>query len=364
MIGPTLGFYFGRRILNAILAIFGIAFAIVFMFDFLDLIRSTIDRPSFRWATAFQTSFFRVPVFSELVLPFATLFGAMAAFLALSRKLELVVARAAGISVWQFTAPAVLVAAGLGLFASLVYNPLAAAMKDHSDRMALVLAGTDRSKGTSDPSKAVWLRQDGEDGESIIRAAQAADRGLHLADVSIYGYDHTGRFRERIEAATADYDDGRWRLTRVDVHTSGHDPQAYDTYHVSTKLKREQVGESLAQPDTVSFWALPSFIEAARNAGLPAYQFELQYQSLLARPLLLVAMVAIAATVSLRVFRFGNIGRMILGGVAAGFVLYVVGEVARGLGGAGMVPPFLAAWSPAVIASSMGFTILLYLEDG
>ncbi|MDK9696732.1 MAG: LPS export ABC transporter permease LptG [Siculibacillus sp.] len=363
MIGPTLGFYFGRRILNAILAIFAVAFAIVFMFDFLDMIRATVDRPSFRWGIAFQASFFRVPAFSEQVLPFATLFGAMAAFLALSRKLELVVARAAGISVWQFTAPAVLVAAGLGLFATLVFNPFAAAMKEHSDRMVLALAGTEK-KTMMDTAQAVWLRQDGEDGESIVRAARAVDRGLHLADVDVFAFDKTGRFRERIEAKAADYEDGRWRLTSAQVYTSGRDPQAFDVYHLSTRLKREQVGESLAQPDTLSFWALPSFIETARNAGLPAYQFELQYQSLLARPLLLVAMVAIAATVSLRVFRFGNIGRMILGGVAAGFVLYVVGEVARGLGGAGMVPPALAAWSPAVVASSMGFTILLYLEDG
>jgi len=363
MIGPTLGLYFGRRILNAVLAIFAIAFAIVFMFDFLDMIRATVDRPSFKWGIAFQASFFRIPTFSEQVLPFATLFGAMTAFLALSRKLELVVARAAGISVWQFTAPALIVAAGLGLFASLVYNPVAASMKEHSDRMVLALAGGEK-KTLIDTSQTVWLRQDGEDGESIIRAARAIDRGLHLAEVVVYAFDKTGKFRERIEAATADYDDGRWRLAEARVFTAGRDPQSFDVYRLSTRLKREQVGESLAQPDTVSFWSLPSFIETARAAGLPAYQFELQYQSLLARPLLLVAMVAIAATVSLRVFRFGNIGRMILGGVAAGFVLYVVGEVARGLGGAGMVPPFLAAWSPAVIASSMGFTILLYLEDG
>ena len=80
--------------------------------------------------------------------------------------------------------------------------------------------------------------------------------------------------------------------------------------------------------------------------------------------LLFAAMVLIAATVSLRVFRFGNIGRLILGGAVAGFVLYVAGELARGLGSVGIVPPILAAWSPAVVASLIGFTILLYQEDG
>ena len=162
----------------------------------------------------------------------------------------------------------------------------------------------------------------------------------------------------------ADHAGDHWDLKKVTIHAHGAAPEPHDTWKLPTRLKREQVGESLAEPDTVSFWALPSFIDAARNAGLPAFQFELQYQLLLSRPLLLVAMVLIAATVSLRVFRFGNIGRMILGGVGAGFVLYVAGELARGLGGAGVVPPVLAAWSPAVIASSIGFTVLLHQEDG
>ena len=362
MIGPTLGRYFGRRILMSILAIFLIAFMIVLLFDFLDMVRANVDRASFRWTTAFLASLCRVPSFSEQVLPFATLFGVMTALLALSRKLELVVARAAGISAWQFLAPAVAVAAALGLFASLVYNPLAAALKERSEALAIELAGD--APRAVEGAREIWLRQNGEDGESIIHALRASDRGLHLAGVTVQSFDQRGLFHQRIEAATADYRDGAWDLTKVQVHAPGAAPQTFETWRLTTRLKREQVGESLSEPDTVSFWALPSFIEAARNAGLPAFQFELQSQLLLARPLLLVAMVLIAATVSLRVFRFGNIGRMILGGVGAGFVLYVAGEVARGLGGAGVVPPILAAWSPAVIASSIGFTVLLHQEDG
>ncbi len=362
MIGPTLGFYFGRRALGSLLAIFVIAFAIVLLFDFLDMVRANVDRPAFTWFTAFLASFCRIPAFSEQVLPFATLFGVMTALLGLSRKSELVVARASGISAWQFLTPAIVVGAGVGLLSTLVYNPVAAALKEKSEAYALQLSG-DRPRSV-DGAKEIWLRQSSDEGEAIIHALRASDRGLHLAGVTIQTFDQRGFFDRRIEAATADHKGDHWDLTDVRILRRGATPEAFPTATIGTRLKREQVGESLAEPDTVSFWALPSFIAAARNAGLPAFQFELQYQLLLARPLLLVAMVLIAATVSLRVFRFGNIGRMILGGVGAGFVLYVAGEVARGLGGAGVVPPVLAAWSPAVIASSIGFTILLHQEDG
>jgi lipopolysaccharide export system permease protein len=363
MIGATLGSYFARRFAKAILLLFGFSFGLVFLFDFLELFRRAADRPDFSVGLVLFASFLRVPSISEQVLPFATLFGAMAAFLGLSRSLELVVARSAGVSVWQFTAPPLAIAVLLGVIATGLYNPLAAAMKDRSDELTVTLFGRDQRLQQQSSSDA-WLRQDGPNGESIMHAEQSLEQGERLAHVTVMTFDRQGRFERRIEAAEARFADGNWVLTDANVRSGGAAPETHATLTIPTYLTAAQIRESLAAPETVSFWALGRYIEAARNAGLPAFGYELQYQSLLARPLLLSAMVLIAGTVSLRVFRFGNIGRLIIGGVTAGFVLYVVGEIARDLGSVGIVPPAVAAWTPAVVASLMGFTILLYQEDG
>jgi lipopolysaccharide export system permease protein len=133
---------------------------------------------------------------------------------------------------------------------------------------------------------------------------------------------------------------------------------------LSTSLTIEQVRDNLASPDSVPFWSLPRLIDSARNAGIPAFRYQLQYHVLLSRPLLLTAMVIVGALVSLRVFRFGNVGAMILSGVLTGFVLYVVNEITRDIGGAGLIAPVVAAWAPGVVATLLGFTVLLYQEDG
>src|SRR5436189_4966038 len=61
-----------------------------------------------------KITLYRVPFITERVLPFAVLVGAMFCYLNLSRRLELVVARSAGISAWQFTAPAIAIALLIG----------------------------------------------------------------------------------------------------------------------------------------------------------------------------------------------------------------------------------------------------------
>lgn len=55
---------------------------------------------------------------------------------------------------------------------------------------------------------------------------------------------------------------------------------------------------------------------------------------------------------------------MILGGVLAGFLLYVVSVLAEVFGGAGLVPPIMAAWSPVIVTMFYGVAFLLSKEDG
>ena len=110
MIAGTLSRYFGWRFLSAVLAVFAGTLVLTAMIDFLELMRRTGDLKDVSAFFIAQITFFRVPFITERVLPFAVLVGAMFCYLNLSRRLELVVARAAGISAWQFIAPAVIIA--------------------------------------------------------------------------------------------------------------------------------------------------------------------------------------------------------------------------------------------------------------
>ncbi len=363
MVGSTLTRYFSLHFTKWIIGLFLLVACLIFLFDFLETVRRTTDKDAFTIGRAVAMSVFRVPSLVEQAIPFATLFGAMAAFHGLSRRLELVVSRAAGISVWQFSAPALAAALAIGIFAVTLFNPFSAWLKEKSDEIGIVLLGKEQ-RMLLQTTGAAWLRQSGADGESVLHARYALEKGSRLVGVTVFTFDGDGHYQQRIDAEEARLAEGRWKMTNATVNRLGAEPTRYASFILSTFLNPVQVRRSLTAPDTISVWDLPSFIELADNAGLPAYRYRLQYQMLLARPLLLVAMVLVAATVSLGVARFGGVGRMILGGIGAGFVLYVVTEFAKGLGGAGIVPPSLAAWAPAILAILLGFTVLLYREDG
>ncbi len=75
-------------------------------------------------------------------------------------------------------------------------------------------------------------------------------------------------------------------------------------------------------------------------------------------------MVLLAATVSLRLSRYGGTWRLILTGAVIGFLLYAFSAIAVDLGGNGIINPALAAWLPTIVALTFGTTALLFQEDG
>src|SRR5215470_6376683 len=173
----TLSRYFAWRFFVAVAGVFAGVFVLVAFVDYIDVMRKASDVPHAPTSQLMLMSFYRVPQTMERLLPFSVLIGAMACFFSLSRRMELVVARGAGISVWQIITPALLVAILLGAFGSLVYNPVSANLREVSKRIESQIFGQLQS-ALDVYDSGYWVRQRGGDGESIMNALQSREQGL------------------------------------------------------------------------------------------------------------------------------------------------------------------------------------------
>lgn len=360
--GPTLFRYFFKRYLMMTLQIFAGLTLLGYIIDLTELTRLMGNVEGFTFLDGVVMSALRIPWIVQTALPFVILFAAMTALMTFNRRHELVIARSAGVSAWQFLAPLCLASFVVGLFALLVFNPLAAWTFSKAEHMEAELRGL--STATDTALKVPWLRQQTDEGAAIIGAVNTAERGRLLFNATIIRFDENGNIEDRLDAERAVLTDGEWLLTKVTIIRGGEDRESLEEMRIKSGLKPELIEERLALPETIPFFELGRKIEAARSFGLSGNAFVTQYHSLVAMPALLVAMTLIAATVSLRFARFGQSATMILGGILAGFLLYVVTVLAKSFGSAGLVPPIIAAWSPVAVAMFYGVTFLLYKEDG
>jgi lipopolysaccharide export system permease protein len=180
----TLARYFGRRFLSTLFAILAGVFILIILLDYVEQMRRLSDVPNISALLVAKMSLYRVPQIAERILPFCVLIGAMSCYLGLSRRLELVVSRAAGISAWQFTAPAIMVALVVGIIATAVYNPLAAILHERSKRLEAEISGNTQV-GLQATVNGFWVSQRSNDGQSFIIAAISRAQGVLLSNVTV-----------------------------------------------------------------------------------------------------------------------------------------------------------------------------------
>jgi lipopolysaccharide export system permease protein len=363
MVTNTLGRYFAGRFVISALGVFASIFVLLVLVDYIEMVRKTSGLVSASAVMVAETSLFRVPQLLEKMMPFCVLIGAMTCYLALSRRLELVVARAAGVSAWQFIAPALASAILLGILATVAYNPMSANLRETSKQMEAELFGSAPGGGIQDAS-GFWINQVNADGSVIINAARSEQQGVRLTGLTLFRFDTANQFKERIEAREATLEDGFWLFKTLRRYSLDSPPVDQDRFELATSLTPAQVRNSFSTPETVSFWQLPSYIRSSESSGFATAGYRLQYHKLLAQPFLLAAMVMLAASVSLRFFRFGGVQKMVLSGVGAGFLLYVLSKVTEDLSKAELMHPIAAAWLPVCVGGLTGFLALLYQEDG
>ncbi|MEQ8450568.1 MAG: LPS export ABC transporter permease LptG [Nitratireductor sp.] len=362
MIGWTLGRYFFRRYLVITGWFLAGIFALVFIIDFTEQSSRFSGLPGYSLQLGMTMSALRVPMVLQQTIPFVALFSAMTTLISLNRKYELVVTRAAGVSAWQFLFPICVGAFLFGISAIIALNPIAANGLDKVEEIETTLRSGESNVVSA--ATAPWLRQRTEEGQTIIGARAVLNSGLTLSDAVFIRIGEDGNIVERQDAARAYLRDGYWELEQVRRFESGAKPESVDSARVATNLRPEFVEQRLARPEATPFYELGRKIETAKAYGYSVNAFSMHYHSLVALPPLLVAMTLIAATVSMRFVRLGQSGTLILGGILAGFLLYVVSTLVKAFGSAGIVPPIVAAWLPVLIAALFGVTFLLHKEDG
>lgn len=363
-LAKTLSLYIARQVFVWFCGVYGAMLSISFLLDYIELLRRGATKHGVTLGLLLEMAALKLPHTAQEVMPFAVLFGTMLTVWRLTRNNELVIARAAGVSVWQFLAPAVIVAGFVGIVSVTAFNPIAATLEARYESLEtrFFKQGADQLQLSN---SGLWLRQsEPGGGQIVIHGDKLVAPELLLGRVSLFSFNSKSDYVWRIEARDARLEDGSWVVEDGKRWETSDQFVPVPEMRLPTKFTTRRIEESLASPDTMSFWALPGFIALLEQSGFSAQRHRLQFNILLSRPLLLCAMVLVAATFSLRMQRGGGATLMIVGGVASGFLLYFISNIVFALGLSAKLPVLLAAWTPAGISLIFGVSMLLHLEDG
>jgi len=363
--------YYARRFIQWFLVISAVLMSLVMLIDLSEQMRR-FEAQDLSLSQLLGLTLLNAPGTLSEFLPLIMILTTIVLFVGMARSSELVVTRAIGRSGIRALVPPVVVSLIIGGLAVGILNPMVAATANRYKELAESYRQPGAAAAVSLTGEGLWLRQGGQNGQSVIHAANYRGNAdeLFLYDVSILTYAPDGGPVRRTIAEEASLDGEDWVLHDAKVWqlAVGVNPEQgarrYDQLRLPTTLTNERIRDTIGFAEGISIYDLPQTIAALTEAGFSTTRFRVWLQVELARPLFLVAMVLVGAAFTMRHARLGGTGVAVLTAVMLGFSLYFIHNFARILGENGQIPVLLAAWAPPVASILLTMGLLLHAEDG
>lgn len=346
--------YLTRELIRPFLAGIG-GFVMMNLVNLLYIYAQLIVQSQIAISVVLRLLLYNLPAIMVITFPVAYLFATLVAVGRLSRDFEITALRACGTSFTRMCVPVIVF--------SLVVSAFGFWFNDRivpwSNRQVVDLVRTLMLRQTKPIFKDnVFFKGAGN---RYFYVKQIDERTNQLYDVIVF--DRAGQFPVVITSKGGEWVGKDWKLTDGIEHrydkgdfVEAEVPFTKRQVHVSQEAQAYYSHGDLSPQEQTSA-ELGKHIKELKASGVDTKTAEVDYQLKFSLPLAATVVALLAAPLG---FRFGRLGIFI--GVSLTIALvavyYVIMSIARSMGNAGMLQPFLAAWVENILYAVVGAFLL------
>jgi len=283
--------------------------------------------------------------------------------------MEIIAAKTSGFTIYKILIGPVSMTLLIGIMATAFLNPISSAMNSSSNQY-LISLGISNATEIQLNSKGVFLREEFETGYVVIMADKIDNLGTTLYNAKRLALSKENVFLSRVQAPTSTLIENSWRMkdaTSWQIVNQGYTKRIDELTHTEltfdTSITQEQILNSFSDPRTISIWQLPKFINQLQTSGFDAKRHQRYFQTELARPLTLLAMLLIACsfTTTIKIRRSLSITVVLC--LLTGFSLYSFGRLISSLADNNQLPLLISSVGPSLCGIFLSISILMFRED-
>ncbi len=356
----TINRYVSRNFLFWFGVIFFTVALVISLFEMVDLTKRTMQH-DVPFSILFQIAFLKLPKILDELLPSITFFAALGCFLRLAQSQNFVVMFSFGVSRLQFLGGISLVVVLLGLLNIAVLDPIRSAL---FGRMVILEEKIFQRKpySVSFTDTGLWLRENFTDSQNIVHAKNFNVTKKQFKSLIIFQFSKNGEFLRRVDAEVAELENETWHMHKVNI-ISNHRQENLETHIEPTTITMEQIQQSTAPPETISFFQMPAFIEMLESAGLNASSYAMLWHQQIAKIGMMISFVFLAACFCLVPTRNKSFSLIIGMSIIFAFLMHFFEHITHAYGVAHKIPLIAAAWIPPLVTFVCAYWLTILLDD-
>ncbi len=334
-------------------------YILYFLADLRGLLDDITRHPNLAYSVVLRYFALSAPAMVLLSLPLAALFAALLSLGILSRNNEITAMKAAGISLYRVSLPVLGTAFVLCVAHFVVSETFLPAANTRAAELRSQIRNVPPAS-TFGPRQWVFGQ-----GDRLYNFALYQQRSTEYQGLTIYQISpDRSRLLGRIDAQRATYKGGAWVLSdglSRDFSDGEERFEQFDETRLELPEGPEYFRRGVRPPQQMSFGRLKTYIAGLRQAGYDVQELEVALHekvSMAAVPFVLVLLGLPYA------FRRGRHGALAGAGLAlaVAVVYYVLLALFRAMGGAGWIPPIIAAWAADLLFAGVGIFQMLSLK--
>jgi lipopolysaccharide export system permease protein len=312
-----------------------------------------VGHGNYRMSDAARYVLMIMPRLAYQLFPTVALMGSIIGLGVLASNSELVVMRAAGVTMGQIVKTIMKIGFVLMLVAAFLGEWVAPIAEKYAQNMRASLIF---NKVALDTEEGFWAR----DGENYLHIKEIRTDGS-LRGVVIYQVGEERNLRMIVQANRGYYQDGAWVLRNITR-------SIFTADGVVTRQEKKATWDSLLSPELIDVVAVnPEFLSALglyryivylRENGLRSDRYEQAYWGKLASPLSTGVMVFLAIPFVFGPLRTVAVGQRILVGTLVGIGFYITNQIVAYGGLVNEVNPLVTVFAPPLAFLGLGIYLM------
>lgn len=296
-----------------------------------------------------------IPQIAYILIPFAAMVGCLIGLGSLATNSELVVMRAAGVSINRiiFSAfqPVIIL-----LVISLILGEWVAPYTDQLAKSGKAIAQGNADITKGDDGLGYWHKE----GNEVIHFRIIEPDG-NLYGITRYVFDEGQELQSTQFVEKASLVDGKWRLYNVGVteflgkRTVKH---FHDELDWDIQLDQTLLATIVLKPDQLSISGLYNFIDYLDNEGLSSSKYKIAFWKKVTQPVSTLILVFVGISFIFGPLRTVPVGTRVFSGIVMGFSFKLVQDL---LGPSSLVfgfPPVMSVVIPNLFCLALGYYLM------
>lgn len=306
---------------------------------------------------------YKIPeVIFQWTLPYAVLLSTLLTLGTLSRHSEIAAMKAGGVSIYRITFPLFIIALLISFF-SFMGNEYLVPLANQKTQHLLAVKVKNQPQTSFFKNYKIWYH--GESGIFNIQLLDATEKALK--GFTFYQFDDQFRCTQRVDAREARWVNGKWRLYQGALRKFKEGGSIHTLPFKELEFSLPETWESFQSIERkskeMSCFDLLNYIRKIQSSGYDSTRYWVDFYSKLSNPFLNLIMVLIGIPFALKTGRSGGMALGIGISVIIGFVYGVTFYVFLFFGKSGVLPPFLAAWTPTLLFGLAGIFTLTNIRQ-